>query len=116
MQLLETTWQNRRSGQEVAKIQPSDFAPKRSLPKTHKDFWKERLERRCYTLDGELHEVNEYSIRIQHLGRRKSIALGTSNADAAAIKARDYYLGELHIFNNQQIQIRKAVWTEGVAV
>jgi integrase len=36
--------------------------------------------------------VNEYSIRIQHLGRRKSIALGTSNADAAAIKARDYYL------------------------
>jgi integrase len=66
--------------------------PNRTLPKTHKDFWKERLERRCYTNEGELHEVNEYSIRIQYLGKRKSVALGTTNADAAAIKARDYYL------------------------
>ena len=92
MILLDATRQNRKSGQEVAKIQPSDPTVKRNLPKTHKDFWKERLERRCYTLDGQLHEVNEYSIRIQHLGKRKSIALGTCNADAAAIKARDYYL------------------------
>ena len=92
MTRLHATIQNRNSGQEVAKILPSDPAPKRNLPKTHKDFWKERLEHRCYTLEGQLHEVNEYSIRIQHLGKRKSIALGTSNADAAAIKARDYYL------------------------
>ena len=76
----------------MAKILPADNKPKRTLPKTHKDFWKERLERRCYTNEGELHEVNEYSIRIQYLGKRKSIALGTTNADAAAIKAKDYYL------------------------
>lgn len=92
MHLLDTTWQNRRSGQEVAKVLPADLRPKRTLPKTHKDFWKERLERRCYTEGGQLHEVNEFSVRIQHLGRRQSIALGTSNAEAAAIKARDYYL------------------------
>jgi hypothetical protein len=56
---------------EVAKVLPADLRPKRTLPKTHKDFWKERLERRCYTEDGLLHEVNEFSVRIRHLGRRQ---------------------------------------------
>ncbi len=87
----ETTPQNRKSGQEVAKIEASDL-PRRQVAKTHKDFWKARLERRCYTHEGQLAEVNEWSIRIQHLGRRKSFALGTNNQDAAAVKARDIYL------------------------
>jgi len=34
-------------------------------------------------------EVNEWSVRIQHLGQRRSFALATTNAEAAAIKARD---------------------------
>jgi hypothetical protein len=62
------------------------------LPKTHKDYWKARLERRCYTHKGKLLEVNEWSVRIQHLGQRKSFALATTNAEAAAVKARDIYL------------------------
>ena len=62
------------------------------MAKTHKDYWKLRLERHCYTHKGKLVEVNEWAIRIQHLGRRKSFALGTSNAEKAAILAKDIYL------------------------
>ncbi|MFM8469267.1 MAG: tyrosine recombinase XerC [Limisphaerales bacterium] len=96
--LLETTLQNRKSGQEVAKIfrrydRPGDHRPpaNRQLSKMHKDYWKARLEKRSYTNDGERAEVNEWSIRIQHLGKRMGFALGTSNAEAAAVKARDIY-------------------------
>src|ERR1039457_5163543 len=91
MKQPKTASQNRRSGQEVAKIEFSD-PPRRQVAKTHRDYWKDRLERHCYTHEGKLIEVNEWSIRIQHLGRRKSFALGTNNRDAAAIKARDIYL------------------------
>jgi integrase len=90
-----TTPQNPNSGQESAKntaAVPPAAPPRRHLPKTHKDYWKARLERRCYTHKGKLLEVNEWSVRIQHLGQRKSFALATSNAEAAAIKARDIYL------------------------
>jgi len=97
--LLETTLQNRKSGQEVAKTfrrhdRPKDRRPpaRRQFSKTHKDYWKARLEKRCYTNDGERAEVNEWSVRIQHLGKRRSFALGTSDSEAAAIKARDCYL------------------------
>lgn len=96
--LLETNLQNRESGQEVAKILHltersgrRDFA-RRQLSKTHKDYWRARLEKRCYTSAGKLAEVNEWSVRVQHLGKRRGIALGTSNAEAAAVKARDFYL------------------------
>ena len=62
------------------------------LAKSHRDYWKSRLEKRCYTHKGRLIAVNEWSIRIQHLGKRKSFALGTNNFNTAAIKARDIYL------------------------
>src|SRR4051794_25833300 len=87
---LNQTLQNRKSGQEVAKVTQQ---PKRILPKTHKDYWKSRLERRCYTENGKLCEVNEFSVRIQHDGRRKSVSLGTTNAETATIQARDLYIG-----------------------
>ena len=90
--------QNPNSGQETAKdIASTGSSPQpiRRLPKTHKDYWKARLERRCYTHNGKLVEVNEWSVRIQHLGQRKSFALGSNNAEAAAVKARDIYLAVL---------------------
>jgi integrase len=93
-----TTPQNPNSGQDSAKIpaaETSPATPRRQLPKTHKDYWKGRLERRCYTHKGKLVQVNEWSARIQHLGQRKSFALGTNNAEAAAIKARDIYMAIL---------------------
>src|SRR5258708_16107768 len=88
-----TTPQNPNSGQESAKNAAPQ--PHRPLPKTHKDYWKARLERRCYTHKGKLVEVNEWSVRIQHLGQRRSFALGTNNAETAAVKARDIYLAVL---------------------
>ena len=112
-----TTPQNPNSGQETDKIVqplPPVPAPRRTLPKTHKDYWKARLERRCYTHNGELREVNEWSVRIQHLGQRKSVALATSNAEAAAVKARDIYLSivakgwdEAQALFNPEMVIRK---------
>jgi len=94
-----TTGQNPRSGQEVAKqnLVLGHFSAARSTaerrsPKTHKDYWKPRLERHTYTRNGQLVEVNEFSVRIQHLGKRRSFALGTTNAETAATKARDIYL------------------------
>ena len=56
------------------------------------DFWKARLEHRCYTREGKLIEVNEWSVRIKHEGTRKSFALESANKDIAAAKARDIYL------------------------
>ena len=65
---------------------------RRHLPPTHKDYWKPRLEHRCYTRDGERVELSEYSVRFQHLGKRTSFNLDTSDAEAAAAKARDLYI------------------------
>jgi integrase len=87
----DTTVENIKSGQEVAKIKPSD-SPARTLSRTHKDYWKSRLERHCYTHEGSLVEVNEWSVRIQYRGVRKSFPLRTNNAEMAAIKARDIYV------------------------
>jgi len=60
---------------------------KRSLPRTHADYWKARLFRRTYAQDGRQHEVNDLYVRIQHGGRREFFALTTTNRDAAARKA-----------------------------
>ena len=52
-------------------------------------------------------------MRIQHLSRRKSFALATSNAEAAAIKARDIYLivakgwQEAEALFNPAMEVRK---------
>lgn len=67
MILLDTTRQNFKSGQEVAKVLPSDPAPKRNAARTHKDFWKARLERRCYTEEGQLRQVDEYQMVLDNV-------------------------------------------------
>ena len=93
-----TTPQNPNCGQETAKLDPSTAAPpkaERTLPKTHRPTritGKRAWNAAAITHKGKLLEVNEWSVRIQHLGQRKSFALATTNAQAAAIKARDIYL------------------------
>jgi integrase len=62
------------------------------LGKTHVNYWKMRLFRNTYTREGERHEVNEWSVKIQHLGRRKTFSLGMTNRELAASKAKDIYL------------------------
>ncbi len=91
---------NRRSGSEVAQLNstepllkqaPSAGKAKRTLSRTHADYWKSRLFRRTYASDGRDHEINDLYVRIQHAGRREFFALTTTNKDAAAIKARDIF-------------------------
>lgn len=84
--------------QEVSKHASQDTAtkpavkPQRSFPKTHLEYWKARLFRNTYTRDGVTCEVAEWSAKIQHLGVRKTFALGSSNREVAAAKARDIYV------------------------
>jgi len=79
----QVTVQSAKSGQEVAK-QSGQATPTRY----HVDYWKERLYRKTFTRDGKRHEVPEWSVRLQHLGRREAFALGSVNAGAAAEKAK----------------------------
>lgn len=65
--------------------------PKRTLARTHADYWKSRLFRRAYQHDGQQREVNDLYVRIQHGGRREFFGLNSTNQDAAAIKARDIF-------------------------
>lgn len=78
------TLKDMKSGQEVAKQ-----SGQASATRFHVDFWKERLYRKTYTRDGRSHEVPEWSVRLQHLGRREAFALDTANASAAATKAKE---------------------------
>jgi integrase len=67
-------------------------AGKRTLSRTHTDYWKARLFRRTYEQDGKQREVNDLYVRIQHGGRREFFGLGTTNQDAAAVKARGIFI------------------------
>jgi len=62
---------------------------KASMSRFHLDYWKDRIYRKSYTRDGERHVVAEWSVRLQHLGRREAFALGTANAAAATEKAKE---------------------------
>ena len=73
-----------KSGQEVAKQ-----SGQASQSRFHVDYWKERLYRKTFTRDGERYEVPEWSVRLQHLGTREAFALGSANASAAAVKAKE---------------------------
>lgn len=77
------TFQDSKSGQEVAK-QSGQASPSRF----HVDYWKERLYRKTFTRDGVRQEVPEWSVRLQHLGRREAFALASANASTAAVKAK----------------------------
>jgi integrase len=93
----DTTTRNPQSGQEVAKqnvlghFSKAKGEPRRSLPRSHSEYWKARLFRPTYTRDGQVCEVNDLAVRIQHGGRRETFTLATTNKDAAAIKARDIW-------------------------
>lgn len=98
-----TTRDDRKSVQEVSKRvdapRPAEAcAPRRvgfrsgPVSKTHVNYWKKHLLRNSFTRDGELHEVAEFCVKIQHLGRRQTFSLGTDHRETAATKAREIYL------------------------
>lgn len=75
--------ENGKSGQEVAKN------GQESVNRYHVDYWRRRLFKKTYTSGGRRRLVEEWSIRLQHLGRREAFALGSKNAAAAATKAKE---------------------------
>jgi len=80
------------SGQfEILKDEKSDakVMPKTAaFGKTDVRFWREKIFRRKRGSDEDLN----WTVQIQHLGRREQFPLGTPNKAAAAAKARDIYL------------------------
>jgi integrase len=74
-----------KSGEVLAKSN----RPKR-LPKTHKDYWRERVFKPTYKdkQTGNTVEVGEYSIRLSHQGRRGYFPLHTSNRKTAGDEAK----------------------------
>jgi len=65
---------------------------KRSLSKTHLDYWRLRIKRPFYTRNGIRHEAPNFSVELQHQGRRCNWSLLTPNRDAAAARAKEIYL------------------------
>lgn len=91
--------ENRSTSQKlllsVQGAQTGEMAPDQEsvgLSRTHVSLWKKRLFKNTYTRKGRRHVVNEWSVKIQHLGRRKTFALGTTNKELAAIKAKEVYV------------------------
>jgi integrase len=82
-----------KSGPEMAQTNGPDKTKADRRPKTHQDFWKERLVHRKYEdRDGTLVEMPEWHVRIASQGRREWFNLGSANQAAAAVKARDIYV------------------------
>jgi integrase len=73
---------NIKSGQEVAK---------QNFGKTDVRHWQKAIFKPRYTRNGQILEVEDWSVRIQWRGRRETFNLKTPNKTAAAAKAKDIY-------------------------
>jgi integrase len=60
-------------------------------PKSHPNFWKQRLFHPSYTREGDLVSLPEWAVKIQFRGERETFTFGTANQTAAAVQARDIY-------------------------
>ena len=73
---------NPKSGKVVAKLK---------YGKTDVRYWQEQIYKPEFKQDGKTLESPDYAVRIQHRGKREFFLLRTSNAAAAAAKAKDIY-------------------------
>ncbi|MBA2622672.1 MAG: hypothetical protein H0U88_03500, partial [Chthoniobacterales bacterium] len=60
--------------------------------KTDVKYWQRTVFRPVYVSDGKRQHVSDWSVKIQHAGRRETFPLGTPNKTAAAAKAKNIYL------------------------
>lgn len=84
----KNTTQNKKSVQAVSKQKT-----KSRFAKTDVRYWHQVILHADYTRDGIRHFLPEWSVKVQHGGRRETFGLGTPNRAAAAEKARQIYLG-----------------------
>lgn len=73
----------------MAKKRPR--AQRRLPSKIESKYWKNRLFRSSFSYRGRLHEVNHWSVKIQHLGKRRTFSLSAEAVGAAAAEAREIY-------------------------
>ncbi len=84
-----------KSGKDLAKKLERNPAEKEKplrFPKTDVRYWQKSVFKLTYTSNGTKLETREWSVRIQHLGRREVFSLDTANKLAAAEMAREIYL------------------------
>jgi hypothetical protein len=65
---------------------------RRRLSKTHLDYWRTRIRRPLYTVEGVVHQAPNFAVELQHRGKRRNWTLRTPNQDAAAARAKEIYL------------------------
>ncbi len=65
---------------------------RRYYSKTDLRYWQAAVFQPRYTRNQVVHQLSEWAVKIQHLGRRETFALGTANRTAAAAKAKTIYL------------------------
>jgi hypothetical protein len=85
------TLQNTKSVQEVSKHR-GHTAPRGHYGKTDLRYWQAAIFQPTRTRNGVAHRSSHWAVKIQHLGRRETFSLGTSNRTAAAAKAKALYL------------------------
>jgi len=90
---------NLKIGSELAQRNSTEPILKKTtrLGKGHPDYWKSRLEKRCYAHAGQNVQIPEWQVRIHYLGRREYFNLQTENKAIAATQARDVYA---HLVSN----------------
>jgi len=83
--------QNQKSGGEVAEqTKPRRATPKR-YAKTDLRYWEDKVFHEAFTRDGSRIASPDFSVRIQHGGRRETFSLGTPNKAAAAARAKEIF-------------------------
>ena len=75
----------RKSGQEVAK-------QKKGFAKNDVRYWEGAVFKPWFTRGGERVETKQFSVRINHQGKRQTIPLGLANKTEAGRRAREIYL------------------------
>src|SRR5436305_13975193 len=55
------------------------------------EYWRERLFRNSFTYQGDRHEVRHWSVKIQHVGARKTFSLRAIDVKQAATEACGLY-------------------------
>jgi DNA-binding NarL/FixJ family response regulator len=73
----------------VSKKRPRAAA--RAGSKQTPEYWHRRLFKGRYTYNGQQCEVRNWSVKIQHSGRRKTLALRSSRRKQAAVEACELY-------------------------
>ena len=84
--------QDRKSGGEVAEQLRPTFGAGKRYAKSDLRYWEAKLFHDAYTRDGHRVEGTDWSVRIQHAGRRESFSLRTPNKAAASAKAKEIFL------------------------